>query len=116
MPLQKVYLLTAAVFPQKLSRLQKRESFWHYSNIPCSAVIGAEAVSEAGGELIAVAAQKLVDADKFKALLGQRVYGAQHGRNGGVLRVVQQDYIAVASVLQKPVVDVFLIDMHPVTR
>ena len=89
---------------------------YDFLNIPRSAVVRAEAIRKAGGELIAVAAQKLVNADKFKALLCERVDRAQNCRDRSVLGVVQEDYIPVARMVEKPVVDILLVDMHPVAR
>ena len=71
--------------------------------IPCSAIVWAEAVSKSGCEHIPVSAQKLVYAHKLIALLGQRVNSAQNGWNGRILSIVQQDNIAVAGVIYKPV-------------
>lgn len=85
---------------------------YDFLNIPRSAVVRAEAIRKAGGELIAVAAQQLVNADKLKALLCERVDRAQNCRDRSVLCVVQEDYIPVARMVEKPVVDILLVDMH----
>ena len=50
------------------------------------------------------------------ALLCERVDRAQNCRNSSVLGVVQEDYISVARMVEKPVVDILLVDMHPVAR
>ena len=73
---------------------------YDFLNIPRSAVVRAEAIRKAGGELIAVAAQQLVNADKLKALLCERVDRAQNCRDRSVLCVVQEDYIPVARMVE----------------
>ena len=69
---------------------------YDFLNIPRSAVVRAEAIRKAGGELVAVAAQQLVNADKLKALLCERVDRAQDCRDRSVhRRRVRSQYLLV---------------------